>query len=189
MTHRSLRSDAPYSLPVLLIFIGLRGSGKTTIGRAVAARLSLPFQDLDDATTKLLNANSVAEAFTKHGQPAFRQAEAKALKVALKNNNQILALGGGTPTAPDATSLLKQAQSTGAQIIYLRATAQTLRARLQNQTQDRPSLTGADPLIEVDAVLAQRDPAYLALADFVVNVEGQTEAATIAQVLASVLTP
>jgi shikimate kinase len=170
---------------VILILIGLRGSGKTTIGRAVATRLLIPFQDLDDATTKTLGASSVSEAFTRHGQPAFRKAEAQALQAALNNSNQVLALGGGTPTAPGATELLKQAQAAGAQILYLRATAQTLRARIQNQTHDRPSLTGADPLIEIDAVFAQRDPAYLALADFVINVDGQTEAATVTQVLAS----
>lgn len=170
---------------MILILIGLRGSGKTTIGRAVASRLSRPFHDLDDATTKILGASSTSEAFTKHGQPAFRKAETQALQTALNNSNQVLALGGGTPTAPGATTLLKQAQSTGAQIIYLRATAQTLRARIQNQTHDRPSLTGADPLAEIDAVLAQRDPTYLALADVVINVDGQTEATTVTQVLAS----
>jgi shikimate kinase len=170
---------------VTLILIGLRGSGKTTIGRAVASHLSLPFQDLDDATTKILGASSVSEAFTKRGQQAFRQAETLALESALKTQNQVLALGGGTPTAPGAVALLKQSQSTGAQILYLRVTAQSLRARLQSLTHDRPSLTGIDPLAEIDAVLAQRDPAYLALADVVINVDGQTEAATIAQVLAS----
>jgi shikimate kinase len=170
---------------VLLILIGLRGSGKTTIGRAVASQLSIPFQDLDDATTAILGAGSVSEAFTKFGQPAFRKSEVQALQTALSNSNQVLALGGGTPTAPGAAALLKQAQTAGAEILYLRATAQTLRARLNNQTHDRPPVTGADPLAEIDAVLAQRDPGYLALADFVINVDGLTEPATTAQVLAS----
>ena len=48
----------------------------------------------------------------------------------LSNGLATFTLGGGTPTAPGATALLKQAQTTGAQILYLRATAQTLRARL-----------------------------------------------------------
>jgi shikimate kinase len=171
---------------VLIILIGLRGAGKTAIGRALAARLSLPFVDLDDLTAKAMGAPTVGEAFRSGGQAAFRRAEAEALQRAVMAQGQVLALGGGTPIAPGAADTLRGSQRAGAKLVYLRASAQTLRSRLENQTHDRPSLTGADPLAEIDAVLAQRDPMYLALADTVVGVDGLSEDQVLSQVLAAV---
>jgi shikimate kinase len=170
-----------------VILMGLRGCGKSTLGRSAAAALAWPFVDLDDHTPKVLGASSVAEAFTKHGQPAFRKAEATALEAVLRTATTpvVLALGGGTPTAPGADALLKNAQRHGALLVYLRAGEATLRARLaQADNAHRPSLTGNDPLLEIGPVLAQRDPLYLDLASDVVNVDGLGESAVVEKLLA-----
>jgi shikimate kinase len=156
----------------MIILIGLRGSGKTTIGRALAVRLGVAFCDLDDLTVRAMGAASVAEAWRAQGEVGFREAEKKALAEALSTQGGVLALGGGTAMNAGAAERLNEAQAAGARIIYVRAGAATLRGRLEGKTADRPSLTGADPLAEIEAVLAKRDPVYLKIADVVVNTDG-----------------
>lgn len=151
------------------------------MGRAAALRLSWTFVDLDDLTTEALGAASVGEAL-RRGAAEFRRAEVGALVEALKGDRKVLALGGGTPTAPGAADVLRRAQRGGAVIVYLRASAATLRARLAGQVGDRPSLTGADPLVEIETVLAQRDGPYLSLADVVLDVDGLAEAEVVDRV-------
>ncbi len=161
----------------LVILIGLRGSGKTTLGRALASEGGRVFTDLDELTPRMLGRASVAEAWEKDGEAAFRQAECRALVKALATPGQVLALGGGTPTAPGARELLvTQQREAKATVVYLRADAAALRARLSGaDNAHRPSLTGADVFAEVGALLATRDPIYLGLADEVVEVGGLTE--------------
>lgn len=157
-----------------LLLIGLRGSGKSTIGRELAEQMHRPFVDLDHETAAYLNASSVAEAWKQHGESGFRLAEVRALRRVLANRGQIVALGGGTPTASGATDLIEDAQEARrAFVVYLRANSRTLRERLsQADNSDRPSLTGDDVIVEVDRVLAMRDRPYKDLADEVIDVDG-----------------
>ncbi len=157
------------------------------MGRALAQRLARPFIDLDDRTLALLAAPTVAEAWNRAGVAAFRAAESKALVAALAIDDQVIALGGGTPTAPGAAEAIRAAQSAGAaKVVYLRAQPATLRARLaaSGAGPNRPSLTGGDPLAEIDAVFAQRDPLYRDLADVIVN-EAASESAAADAVIAA----
>ncbi len=86
--------------------MGLRASGKTTLGQMLATRLGRSFVDLDDVTAARLGCVDVPEAWSRHGPEAFRHAEADALKDVLahapshlsSSMGQIIALGGGTPT-------------------------------------------------------------------------------------------
>lgn len=157
-----------------IVLIGLRGSGKTTLGRAIAQRAGRAFIDLDDLTPAHLGCASVREAWAAHGEPAFRAAEAHALADVLGRPGTVLALGGGTPTAPGAADLLRAARAgRRAWLAYLRAGAAHLRARLAGADLSlRPALLGSDPLAEIDAVLAARDGLYRGLADAVIEVGG-----------------
>jgi shikimate kinase len=163
-----------------LILIGLRGSGKSAVGRAMSARLGRVFIDLDDLTPALMGYPSVGEAWRGAGEPAFRSAEVDALRRVLEDGGsgrRVIALGGGTPTAPGAAAILNDARHSGAAVVvYLRAGAPTLRSRLQGlDNRDRPPLTGAsDPLSEIERVLHQRDQLYITLADTVVDTDGLT---------------
>ncbi len=149
-----------------LVLLGLRASGKSTIGAQVAARLGVPFVDLDVRTAARLHGATVKEAFVSAGEPAFRAAEAAELLRALDEPPQVIALGGGTPTAPGAAASLRQAQSDGrAFLVFLDPPLSVLADRLGLDAGDRPSLTGAGVVAEIEEVARTRRPLYAALAD------------------------
>ena len=156
-----------------IVLIGLRASGKTTLGQMLAERLGRVFVDLDEVTAAMMGCVDVPEAWAMQGPGAFRAAEAHALKCVLENPGQIIALGGGTPTAPGASAHLREHAALGtARIIYLRALPETLRTRLEStDLTDRPSLTGAGVIDEVDQVFKERDANYAALATTVLEVD------------------
>lgn len=165
-----------------LLLMGLRGSGKTTLAPLIAKQLNRPWLDLDIETLAELCASgkpaqTVTEAWHTYGEPTFRAAETKALARVLRNDNQVIALGGGTPTAPGAADLLRAEKHAGrAKIIYLRASAATLRERLAaTDMGTRPSLTGASPLDEIEAVLATRDPLFRSLSDRTIEVDTSSD--------------
>ncbi|MCB9837810.1 MAG: shikimate kinase [Phycisphaeraceae bacterium] len=145
-----------------ILLIGLRGSGKSTLGRLLARRLGVGFDDLDERTLARLGCASVAQAWASLGESAFRAAEVEALREAAAGGG-VIALGGGTPTAPGAGAAML---ACGAITVYLRGEPPLLRARLEGAIgDDRPSLTGADPLDEIERVFARRDAPYRELAD------------------------
>ena len=159
-----------------LVLMGLRGSGKSTLGVEIARRLGVTFIDLDDRTPGVLGEATVRDALVNHGEHAFRDAERTALEAALRERPGVLALGGGTPTADGAQELLCSAQSRGAiRLVYLRASGATLRARLADaDNRDRPPLVGDDPVGEIATVLAARDGLYRELADETIETDGLT---------------
>lgn len=153
-----------------LILMGLRCSGKSTVGRLVAASAGVPFVDLDDQTASLLQARSPGEALAANGEDRFREAEVAALMDQLQRMSLtgpiVLALGGGTPTAPDAPEALRFAvDRCGAKLAYLHAPPELLRSRLAaGQAASRPPLTPRGTLDEVADLYARRDPLYRSLA-------------------------
>ncbi len=166
---------APDGAPALVL-IGLRGSGKSTIGRLVASRAGAAFVDLDELTSRLLGGGEVAEIWARVGEPGFRDGEARALRdlnLDARGGPRVIALGGGTPTAPGAAELLESASRAGAvTLVYLRAAPGVLRARLgATDVASRPSLTGAGTLREIEAVFAARDPLYRRLATLVLETD------------------
>jgi len=152
-----------------ILLIGLRGSGKTTLGLLLAESLGVGFWDLDALTLDAMGHRTVTEAWDQMGEPAFREAETAALERVIRQQQQhggVIALGGGTPTAPGAEEVIRES---GAETVYLRADPALLKLRLQHGAgADRPSLTGADSLEEIDQVFNDRDARYRVLADHVV---------------------
>lgn len=159
-----------------IVLMGLRGSGKSTLGRDLAGRLGRPFVDLDDRSPALLGSPTAAEAINTHGLAAFREAERDALEDVLSEARiepVVLALGGGTPTAEGAGALLQLASGSGLiSLVYLHAPPAELRRRLSStDTASRPSLTGAGMLDEIETVYLQRDELYRELATVIIETE------------------
>ncbi|MFG0256611.1 MAG: shikimate kinase [Phycisphaerales bacterium JB043] len=164
-----------------LVLIGLRASGKTTLARALGDTLCLPHIDLDDRVRDALGAPSIQHAWNTLGEPAFRNEETTQLGRALAEPESIIALGGGTPTAPNALDTLRHAQDEGLiEICYLHAPPGILRQRLRDSVGssdiERPSLTAKGLLEEIDDIYEQRDPIYRRLADHTIDATLPTEA-------------
>ncbi len=163
-----------------VILMGLRGCGKTTVGRELARRFGVPFIDLDEVTPRVLGCATAGEALRSLGEKAFRAGEAQALRDVLARAPAayILALGGGTPTAPGAVHMLQgEACRPRSCLVYLHAPPATLRDRLQGENPiDRPSLTGRPALDEIDEIYAARDGLYRSIASTLVEVGDQSPA-------------
>ena len=165
-----------------LILIGLRASGKSTLGALLAESLGVGFVDLDDVTSELMGCDGAGAAIETQGIEAFREAEARALKSVLAKTERVIALGGGTPTAPGCREMLSQGPC---RVIYLRALVETLRERLKTaDNTDRPALVGGDVVDEVEVLFAQRDGLYRELAETVIHTDGVSEATVMAALIA-----
>jgi shikimate kinase len=156
-----------------LILIGLRASGKSTLGARLAESLGVGFVDLDNVTARLLEADGAGAAIEAHGIEAFRGAEKRALKSVLAETGRVIALGGGTPTAPGCSEMLSEDPC---RVIYLRALVETLQERLKGEdNSDRPALVGSDVVDEVQALFDQRDKLYRSIAESVIHTDGVSE--------------
>lgn len=113
--------------------IGYKSSGKSTIGKKLAKRLSLEFIDLDDVIEQR-EGKTVPEIYSDSGDPEFRNKEWEALKGVVKKDNIVVALGGGAPCHCDNMNLIEKYGD----VIYLHLDNDTLVSRLKEATKDRP---------------------------------------------------
>lgn len=171
---------------MLTLLIGLRASGKSTIGPALAEALKLPFFDLDQLVARAANTATPAEALSTLGIPAFRDLEAAQLETLIATTTRaIISLGGGTPEGPRSASMIRSLKASGAaRIIYLHATPAALRARLERtDLAQRPSITGRGTLEEVETLYQRRHPLYLDLANNTISIDTLTPEAIVQEVL------
>jgi len=134
------------------------GSGKSTTGRKIATSLHWSFIDTDRLIEEH-NGLSVAELFTLHGEPYFREAEKQALKTASARSRTVVACGGGTPCTEENISVMKE---TGV-ILYLKLPVDILVSRLEKSKTRRPLLMnngGTDLRVRVQELLAKRTGWY-----------------------------
>src|SRR5215216_6455311 len=96
---KNQKSKIPYTSPMNIVLIGYRGSGKSSIGRILAARTGRPFVDTDELITTAAGM-SIKEIFAREGEPGFRAREALAIQQACEKDNQIIAAGGGAILNP-----------------------------------------------------------------------------------------
>ena len=150
-----------------IALVGLPGSGKSTIGRYLAKRWSIPFVDVDVAIEERI-ACSIREFFAKEGEAQFREVEREVLAELLsRSEKMVVATGGGAVLkAENRQQLIKNAQ-----VIYLSASPHDIARRLQRDTQ-RPLLQVNNPLQRLLDLHAARDPLYREVADFVVSGSG-----------------
>ena len=115
--------------------VGMPSSGKSTIGKALAAQLELPFHDVDTAI-ETKEGKSIPALFREEGEPYFRSAEAEALRsVTHSHPAQIIATGGGAPLFHDNMDFMKE----HGVVIFLNVSVEELGKRLQaSNVADRP---------------------------------------------------
>jgi len=152
-----------------VFFVGLRASGKSTVGAEVARRLGRPFVDLDALIQERAGA-SVADVVARGGWEAFRRLETEALaEVCARPEPTVVATGGGAVLAEANRELLRQ----GGPVFFLMATTLLVVERL-TRDQDpalRPPLTELPLTEEMGALREERDPLYMQVANFVLRAE------------------
>lgn len=144
--------------------IGFRACGKSTVGRLLAARLAWPFVDADTVIEHELGV-SIAAFFKTHGEAAFRDAESRALANILVGEKPLVLATGGGAVLREANRA--QLAARGGMIVYLEAPVAVIQERLRHNLGGRPSLTGSNPIDEVPALIAAREPLYRELAHVV----------------------
>ncbi len=149
-----------------LALIGYRGTGKTTVGRLLAATLGRSFVDADQALESRIG-RSIRSLFENEGEPVFRDLEEKILADLSRHPDRaVVATGGGVILRAANRNALKAFGLT----IWLRADPTVLADRLRGGL-DRPALTSAGTLREIADVLETREPLYRAAADLVIETD------------------
>jgi shikimate kinase len=156
-----------------LALVGMRGSGKSTVGRILADRLVRPFLDADVELEEKLG-RSIAAIFDQEGEAVFRDWEERVLgELTAAHPDAILATGGGVVVREANRKCL----AAFGPVVWLRADPVLMAARLQADRRGlavRPSLTAAGTIAELAGVLAARAALYQAVADLVVDTDGKT---------------
>ncbi|HEV7619334.1 MAG TPA: shikimate kinase AroK, partial [Burkholderiaceae bacterium] len=149
---------------ILNIFlVGLMGSGKTTVGRALAKKLNKRFIDSDHEIEARTGA-SIPLIFEIEGEESFRQREAEVIRDLTAQQDIVLATGGGAILNADSRACLK---SRGI-VVYLHASINSILQRTSHD-KNRPLLQTADPRARIEELSRQREPYYQEVAHITIE--------------------
>lgn len=148
------------------VLIGPPGSGKTTVGRTLAARLNVALHDTD-AAVEVVAGKTIADVFIDDGEPAFRALERAEVARALAQESGVLALGGGAPMDPATADALA-----GHRVVMLDVGIADAAKRV-GFDQSRP-LLAVNPRASWVALMKERRPTYERLARHIVDTSGRT---------------
>lgn len=149
-----------------IFLVGLRGSGKTTLGKVGAKRSGRPFLDTDELVEKKAG-KSIADMVEQEGWGAFRSLESEVLAEVCAADRQIVATGGGAILAEANRERMRAA----GKVFYLAAEPALLVARLLKDPKEagRPTLTGRPLAEEMRVLFEERQPLYMNTADFILH--------------------
>ncbi|WP_291862717.1 shikimate kinase [Bradyrhizobium sp.] len=137
-----------------IVLVGMMGAGKSTIGRRLSARLHLPFLDAD-TEIEAAAGMSIPDIFESHGEPHFRDGEARVIARLLDGGPAVIATGGGAFMRDETRCRIRDR----AVSIWLKADADTILKRVKRRA-DRPLLQTADPAATIARLVEEREPAY-----------------------------
>jgi shikimate kinase len=137
-----------------IVLIGMMGAGKSTIGRRLSARLRLPFLDAD-VEIEAAAGMSIPDIFETHGEPHFRDGEARVIARLLDSGPAVVATGGGAFMREETRNRIRDK----AVSIWLKAEAEIIMRRVRRRA-DRPLLQTPDPAATLDRLLREREPVY-----------------------------
>jgi len=137
-----------------VVLVGLMGCGKSSIGRRLASRLSLPFIDADEEIERVAQ-KSISEIFADHGESFFRDRESRVIARLLDSGPQVLATGGGAFITAGTRDKIRNAGLS----IWLRAELPVLMRRV-GKRDTRPLLKSGDPEAVMRDLMEKRYPVY-----------------------------
>jgi shikimate kinase len=159
-----------------IILTGFMGTGKSCVGKRLAARLGYRFVDLDEVISEGAGL-TINDIFTRHGEGHFRTLEAEAVRRLPADDGLVVATGGGAVIDPESRRHL---HSLGL-VVNLTASAEAIVSRLQAE-QDRPLLRDDKSLEKIATMLATREP-YYADADLRVDTVGSSPEQVVEEIL------
>jgi len=141
-----------------VILIGPMGAGKSTIGRLLAARLHMPFIDLDERIVEEAGMN-IPAIFASKGEKGFRELEMRALEAVCSSEPGVVATGGGIVLREANRVLLLRC----GKVVWVDAAPAVVAERIWGDS-NRPLLNGVDPFVKATELDGQRRPLYRELA-------------------------
>lgn len=160
-----------------IVFIGMRGSGKTTISKLLGEKLGYPYIETDDRIEKKVGMK-IADFVKKNGWEAFRTKEGEIIQELSTCNHTVISGGGGTVLRKENVNVLKA----NGIFIYLTASLSTLYERIKDDT-SRPFLTTAATQKEdIKRTRAERKKIYQEAADFTISTETHTKKEVVEEV-------
>ncbi len=162
-----------------IVLIGMRGSGKSTVGRLLADMLGYAFFDTDSLIEKRVGV-SLGDFVNEEGWDAFRRHEAEVIVQVAENKKAVIATGGGVVMNNESVTRLK----INGFLVLLYAPVERLMERLQGEKEERPYLTDAKTFEEdVLRTWKEREAQYRAVADAVVDVSGKAPHAIVRNII------
>ncbi len=153
-----------------IILEGFMGSGKSTYGRILSKEFLLPFLDTDEEIERIEGC-SINEIFKEKGEEYFRNAETgllEELSASGRFKDGVISVGGGMPVREKNRELMRMCGS----VVYIKASAESLKERLRRGKDKRPMLKGGDLDNIVDALLSEREDSYISAAHYVIETDG-----------------
>jgi shikimate kinase len=162
----------------MIVLVGFMGAGKTTVGRLLAARLSIPFADSDQVIEDRAG-KPISQIFAEDGEPAFRLLEHEVIADLLRAEDGVLALGGGAVQHPGTRVLLA-----GVPVIHLQISYAEALGRIGGD-QGRPMLARPD----LADLHRDRGVLYEKVATWTVDAGAGTPAELVAAIIAAAGVP
>lgn len=168
MRTASENSSLPDGPPKNIFLVGLMGAGKTSVGRMLARRLNKTFYDSDQEIERGTGVR-IPLIFEIEGESGFRERESKLLAELVKEENIVLATGGGAVIS----EINRRALAAHGTVVYLHATAKDLWQRTRHD-KNRPLLQTENPMAKLQELFTLRDPLYREIADIVIDTGSQS---------------
>ncbi len=181
------KTNSPSPFDRCIVLIGVRGAGKSTVGRALAQRLGTRHEDTDQLIEQLAG-ESIAQIFIEEGESAFRRREREVIAQCAARLSAVLSVGGGAVLDERNVADLRRAGI----VVWLTAPPAELRARLRADAatrHSRPPLTDSDTVEELESVFARRTPYYERAAHLVVATGGKSVDEVVEEILACLANP
>lgn len=141
-----------------IVLVGFPGSGKSTVGKRLAAQLGLNFVDLDRKIEEKYKL-SIPDFFAKYGEIPFRQCEYYLLNEVLTMDHCVISVGGGAPCYCDAMDLIVENSVS----VYIKMSVKSLHSRLLQSVSRRPLIAGktsSELMSYIEDVLPDREKYY-----------------------------